>query len=65
MRFFLNTQEELIIKMTVREKIKTINKNIEQNKSQYKIDKQTAKVSASVVTGKDVLREKTCQKLIQ
>ena len=51
--------------MTVREKIKTINKNNEQNKSQYKIDKQTAKVSASVLTGKDVLREKTCQKLIQ
>ena len=51
--------------MTVREKIKTINKNIKQNKSQYKIDKQTAKVSAFVLTGKDVLREKTCQKLIQ
>ena len=32
--------------MTVSEKIKTIDNKIEQNKSQYKLDRQTAKISA-------------------
>ena len=30
--------------MTISEKIKTINTKIEQNKAQYNLDKQTAKV---------------------
>ena len=32
--------------MTVTEKIKTIDNKIEQNKAQYNLDKQTAKISA-------------------
>ena len=39
-------QEELIIKMIISEKIKEANKKIEQNKAQYNLDKQTAKISA-------------------
>ena len=31
--------------MTVSEKIKTINNKIEQNKAQYSLDRQTAKIS--------------------
>ena len=31
--------------MTVSEKIKTINNEIEQNKAQYSLDRQTAKIS--------------------
>ena len=30
--------------MTINEKIKTINNKIEQNKAQYNLDKQTAKI---------------------
>ena len=33
--------------MTISEKIKTIDNKIEQNKSQYGLDKQTAEISAS------------------
>ena len=32
--------------MTINEKIKTINNKIEQNKAQYNLDKQTAKILA-------------------
>ena len=53
--------------MSTNEKIKTISKKIEQNKAQYNLDRQTAKVSTlssgnvrkyEFFTGKDVLREK-------
>ena len=53
--------------MTTSEKIKTINKKIEQNKAQYNLDRQTAKISAlssgnvgkyEIFTGQDVLPEK-------
>ena len=54
-------------KMTVSEEIKTIDIKIEQNKAQYNLDKQTAKISAissgnvgkyEFLTGKYVLTEK-------
>ena len=32
--------------LTAREKIKTINNKIEQNKAQYSLDRQTTKISA-------------------
>ena len=32
--------------MSISEKIKTINKKIEQNNGQYNLDRQTAKISA-------------------
>ena len=32
--------------MTITEKIRTINSKIKQNKAQYNLDKQTAKISA-------------------
>ena len=32
--------------MTITEKIKTINNKVEQNKSQFNLDRQTAKISA-------------------
>ena len=60
-------QEELIIKKTITEKIKATNSKIEQNKAQYNLDRQTAKISAlssgnvskyEFVTVKDLL-EKT------
>ena len=50
------------------EKIKAINNKIEQNKAQYSLDKQTAKISAlssgnvskyEFLTDKDVSPEKT------
>ena len=53
--------------MTASEKIKTINKKIEQNKAQYNLDRQTAKISAlssgnvskyEFLTEKGVLPEK-------
>ena len=53
--------------MTDSEKIKTINKKIEQNKAQYDSDRQTAKISAlssgnvskyEFLIGEDVLSEK-------
>ena len=53
--------------MTDSEKIKTINKKIEQNKAQYDLDRQTAKISAlssgnvskyEFLIGEDVLSEK-------
>ena len=53
--------------MSISEKSKTIDNKIEQNKDQYKLDRQTAKISAlssgnvikyEFVTGKDVLSEK-------
>ena len=54
-------------KMSISEKIKTIDNEIEQNKAQYVLDRQTAKISAlssgnfskyEFLTGKDVLPEK-------
>ena len=53
--------------MNISEKIKAINNKIEQNKSQYDLDKQTAKISAlslgnvskyEFLTGKIVFPEK-------
>ena len=53
--------------MSISEKIKAIDKKVEQNKAQYNLDKQTAKISAlssgnvskyEFLTGKDVLPEK-------
>ena len=53
--------------MSVSDKIKAINNEIEQNKAQYNLDRQTAKISAlssgnvskyDVLTGKDILPEK-------
>ena len=53
--------------MSVSEKIKTINNKSKQNKAQYNLDRQTAKISAlsagnvskyEFLTGKDVLPEK-------
>ena len=56
-----------LLQMNISEKIKTINNKIEQNKAQYNLDRQTAKISAlssgnvskyEFLTGKDVLPEK-------
>ena len=53
--------------MNISEKIKAINNKIEQNKAQYDLDRQTAKISAlssgnvskyEFLTDKDVLSEK-------
>ena len=53
--------------MSISEKIKTINNKIKQNKTQYNLDRQTAKISAlssgnvskyEFLTGKAVLPEK-------
>ena len=53
--------------MGISKKIKTVNIKIEQNKAQYNLDRQTAKISAlsagniskyDFLTGKDVLPEK-------
>ena len=53
--------------MNICEKIKTINNKIEQNKAQYNLDRQTAKLSAlssgniskiELLTSKDVFPEK-------
>ena len=50
--------------MTISEKIKTIDNEIEQNKAQYNLDRQTANISAlssgnvgkyEFLTGEDVL----------
>ena len=58
--------------MTVSEKIKNIDNKIQQNKAQYDLERQTAKISALLsgtvnkhefLTVKDVLLEKTyCEK---
>ena len=54
-------------KLTVIEKINTIDNKIEQNKAQYNLDRQTAKISSlssrnvsnyKLLTGEDVLPEK-------
>ena len=53
--------------MSISEKIKAINTNIKQNKAQYDLDRQTAKISVlssrnvsiyEFLTGKNVLQEK-------
>ena len=53
--------------MTINEKVKAINNKIEQNKAQFDLDRQTAKISAlssgnvgkyKCLTDKDVLFEK-------
>ena len=53
--------------MSISKKIKTIDNKIEQNKAQYELDRQTAKISAlssgnvskyEFLAGKDVLPEK-------
>ena len=38
--------ERTYYKMSISEKIKTIDNKIEQNKAQYNLDRQTAKISA-------------------
>ena len=63
------------MKTSLSEQIKTIDKKIEQNKTQYNLDKQTAKIFAlssgnvskfEFLTGKDVLPEKDfLEKLLQ
>ena len=40
----ITIQEELIIKMSISQKIKTTNNKIKQNKAQYDLDRQTAKI---------------------
>ena len=63
----MTVQEELIIKVTVSKKIKTVDNKIEQNKAQHNFDRQTANISAlsagnfskyEFLTGKDFLSEK-------
>ena len=58
-------------KQSISEKIKTVDNRIKQNKVQYDLNKQAAKISAlpsiniskfDFLTGKDGLPEKTCQK---
>ena len=55
------------MKMSISEKIKAINNKVGQNKAQYDIDRETAKISAlssrnvskhKFLTGKDLLLEK-------
>ena len=55
--------------MNITEKMRAINKKIEQNKAQYDLDRQTAKISTlssgnvskhKFLTSKDVLPEKDC-----
>ena len=55
--------------MTLSTKIKTIDNKIEQNKAQYDLDRQTAKISAvslgnvskyTFLRSKDFLLQKTC-----
>ena len=62
----MTIQEELIIKMSISEKIKTIDNKIQHNKAQYDLDRQTAKTSAlssrnisiyEFLNSKDVLPE--------
>ena len=38
--------EEITINMSISEKIKAINNKMEQNKAQYDLDRQSAKISA-------------------
>ena len=56
--------------MSISEKIKAINNKVEQNKAQYNLDRQAAKISAfssgnvskyQFLTGKDVLPDKDLQ----
>ena len=55
------------MKMSISEKIKTINNKIKQSKAQFDLERQTAKISAlssrnvskyEIMTSKDVLAEK-------
>ena len=55
--------------MSISEKIKAVNSKVEQNKAQYNLDRQTAKISAlssgnvsknKYLIGKDILPKKTC-----
>ena len=39
-------QGQLFIKTSISEEIKTINNKIEQNKAQYNLERQTARISA-------------------
>ena len=59
--------ERTYYKMSISEKIKAINNKIEQNKAQFDLDRQTAKISAlssgivskyEFLTGKNGLSEK-------
>ena len=62
-------------KITITEKIKTINNKIKQNKAQYNLDRHTAKISVlslgnvskyDFLTGKDALLERgLLKKLLQ
>ena len=62
----MNVQDELIVKMTVSQKIKAIDNIIEQNKAQYNLDRPAANILAlssgnnskyKFLTGKYVLTE--------
>ena len=62
----LSSANPLRFRMSISEKIKTIDNKIEQNKAQYNLDRHTAKISAlssgnaskyEFLTGKDVLPE--------
>ena len=64
------TYEEFITKITISEKIETVDNKIEQIKGPYDLDRQTAKISAlssgnvnryEFLTSKDVLPEKYLQ----
>ena len=63
----LSSDNPVTFRKSNNEKIKAINNKTKQNKSQYNLDKQTAKISAlssgnvskyEFLTGKDVLSEK-------
>ena len=63
----ITSLEELIIKMIIVEKIKSINSKIEGNKAQYDLDRLPAKISplssgnvskSEFLTGKDFLPKK-------
>ena len=46
-----------LFKMSISEKIRTINNKIEQNKAQYNLDRQTAKISTLSLPEKDLLEK--------
>ena len=47
-------QEDLNAKMNISEKIKAINKKVEQNKAQYNLNRQTAKISTFFYSSENV-----------
>ena len=45
----LRFRKNVFLKMTISEKTRAINKQIEQNKAQFNLDRQTAKISAFII----------------